>query len=78
MIRTKVAAALVAAALGWSGAALAQGTMDQRVACTPDVFRLCKSEIPNVSRIVACMEKQKQDLSPACRAVFKPPELAQR
>jgi hypothetical protein len=42
---------------------------DQR-ACTPDVFRLCMSEIPNEPRIVACLVRSKPRLSPACRSVF--------
>lgn len=57
--------------------ALAQGTAEQRAACTPDAFRLCSSEIPNVSKIIACMQKNNAQLSPACRAVFRP-EVAQR
>ena len=57
--------------------AVAQGTAEQRAACTPDAFRLCSSEIPNVSKIVACMQQKKAQLSPACRAVFRP-EVAQR
>ena len=30
-----------------------QGTPDQRRACTPDVYRLCAGEIPNVRAITA-------------------------
>ena len=51
--------------------AMAGSTTEQRIACTPDVFRLCKSEIPNVTRIVACMQREEANLSPACRAVFQ-------
>jgi hypothetical protein len=51
-------------------AALAQGTSAQRAACTPDVFRLCASEIPNVDRITACLRRDKARLSQACLAVF--------
>ena len=38
-----------------TGAAFAQyqGTPDQRRACTPDVYRLCAGEIPNVRAITA-------------------------
>ena len=36
-----------------------RGTEEQRVACTPDVLRLCSSEIPNVDRIVACLRREK-------------------
>lgn len=45
-------------------------TAQQRIACTPDVFRLCSSEIPNVSHIITCMMAKKASLSPACRNVF--------
>jgi len=51
-----------------SGFAL--GTDDQRAACTPDVFRLCGPEIPDVDRIVACLKKEKPNLSKDCKAVF--------
>jgi hypothetical protein len=47
-----------------------RGTEEQRMACTGDVFRLCGSEIPNVSRIVACLVREKPHLSAACRMVF--------
>jgi hypothetical protein len=53
-----------------------RGTEDQRMACTPDVFRFCWSEIPNVSQIVACLIREKPRLSEACRAVFEPPRQA--
>ena len=51
-------------------ASMAQGTAEQRVACTPDVFRLCSSEIPHVDRIIACMKAKKNNLSTPCKAVF--------
>ncbi len=51
-------------------ASYALGSAEQRAACTPDVFRLCSAEIPNVSNIIACMKAKKSSLSPACRAVF--------
>src|ERR1700685_4589399 len=53
-----------------STSGFALGTDDQRAACTPDVFRLCGSEIPNVDRIVACLKKEKPNLSKYARAVF--------
>jgi hypothetical protein len=77
MTSTKLAAFALTFALAMSSsAAFGQGTMEQRIACTPDVFRLCKGEIPNVSKIVDCMEKQKESLSPACKAVFNPDLLS--
>ena len=45
-------------------------TEAQRKACTPDVLRLCNSEIPNVEKIVACMKANRAKLSPACEAVI--------
>ena len=38
--------------------------------CTGDAFRLCGSEIPDVSRITACMLKKRASLSTGCRAVM--------
>jgi hypothetical protein len=54
------------------GAAFAQyqGTPAQRRACTPDVYRLCAGEIPNVRAITACLRRNKSSLSEACRAAF--------
>ena len=55
-----------------AGSALAfQGTPEQRRACTPDVYRLCAGEIPNVRAITACLQRQKGNLSPACRAAME-------
>ncbi len=49
----------------------ALGTPEQRRACTPDVYRLCAGEIPDVRAITACLRRQKPNLSQACRAVFE-------
>jgi hypothetical protein len=54
-----------------SGTAAAHGTPEQRRACTPDVYRLCAGEIPNVRAITACLRRQKASLSPACAALFE-------
>ena len=52
------------------------GTESERAACTPDVFRLCSSEIPDVDRIIACMKAKRASLSAPCKVVFdtKSPE----
>ena len=47
-----------------------RGTMEQQMACTPDVFRLCGAAIPDENRIVACLQANTPQLSPPCRAVF--------
>jgi hypothetical protein len=55
-----------------TGSALADlATPEQKKACTPDVYRLCAGEIPNVRAITACLRRQKANLSDACRAVFQ-------
>jgi hypothetical protein len=54
-----------------TGSAFAVGTPEQRRACTPDVYRLCPGEIPNVRAITACLRRQKASLSEACRAYFE-------
>ena len=38
--------------------------------CTGDAFRLCSDEIPNISKITACMMKKRASLSTGCRAVM--------
>lgn len=47
-----------------------RGTWEQQRACTPDVWRLCGSQIPDVERIVACLRRNTPQLSDGCRAVF--------
>ncbi len=54
-----------------AGAGAVEVSQQQREACTPDAFRLCSAEIPDVSRITACMEANKARLSAPCRAVFE-------
>ena len=48
-----------------------RGTMQQQMACTPDVWRLCGDQIPDVNRIVACLQRNTPNLSTGCRAVFE-------
>jgi hypothetical protein len=61
---------LLAVAATGTAFAQYQGTPDQRRACTPDVYRLCAGEIPNVRAITACLRRNKANLSDACRAAF--------
>jgi hypothetical protein len=53
--------------------AFAQGTDQQRDACTPDAFRLCGQFIPDADRVAACLRNAGPRLSPACYVVFNPP-----
>jgi len=56
---------------GAAGAEPYQGTWEQQMACTPDVWRLCGAAIPDVDRIVACLRQNTPNLSDGCRAVFE-------
>ena len=48
-----------------------RGTWEQQMACTPDVWRLCGDKVPDVGRIVACLQQNTPQLSSGCRAVFE-------
>jgi hypothetical protein len=48
-----------------------RGTLEQQMACTPDVFRLCGEQIPDVNRIVTCLRQNTPQLFGPCRAVFE-------
>ena len=66
--------ALAIAGLGAVAPASSQeyrGTWEQQMACTPDVWRLCSDQVPDVSRIVACLRQNTPQLSNNCRAVFE-------
>jgi hypothetical protein len=62
----------VALSVSISPAAGQTYTPEQEQACTGDAFRLCSSEIPDISRVTACMVAKKSQLSPSCRAQFRP------
>ena len=67
-----VSAFVLLAAMAATAPARAElATPEQKRACTPDVYRLCAGEIPNVRAITACLRRQKANLSEACRAVFE-------
>jgi hypothetical protein len=59
----------------WSAAGHAY-TPEQQQACSGDAFRLCGSEIPDVERVTVCMIKNRSQLSPGCRAQFRPDQDA--
>ena len=70
----KLTAGSVAVALTlatWTTSGFAIGTAEQRAACTPDVFRLCSAEMPNVDHIVACLKRERPNLSKPCQTVIK-------
>jgi len=76
-MRTKLVVLTLALPLGGAvilSAARAEeyrGTWEQQMACTPDVWRFCGDQIPDVNRIVACLQQNAPNLSSGCRAVFQ-------
>ncbi|MDA9442901.1 hypothetical protein XH98_28170 [Bradyrhizobium sp. CCBAU 51745] len=66
-----VALAIGIVAQGVASAEEYRGTLEQQMACTPDVWRLCSDQIPDVSRITACLRQNTPQLSSGCRAVFQ-------
>ena len=64
-----LATALAVSTLPAAGQGYSQ---EQEQACTPDAMRLCGAYIPDVDRITACMIQNKSQLSPVCRAHFRP------
>lgn len=77
---TALGVALLAGGMLAQSAASAEeyrGTMEQQMACTPDVWRLCSGQIPDVNRIVACLRQNTPQLSNGCRAVFESNNQAQ-
>jgi hypothetical protein len=68
MLRTTLAAAAV---LCLSQAALAQEmTAAQRDACMGDYEKYCKSVTPGGGRIIACLAKESDKITPACKKVL--------
>jgi hypothetical protein len=77
--RVQLAAGVALCAMLWGSPAQAFTEEDQQRMCTPDVFRLCSSEIPDRGRIIACMRAKHSQLSAECRSVFgKPAQSASR
>jgi hypothetical protein len=65
---SKLHAAVLVCAIGFSGAAIAQTpTADQRGACKQDYDKYCAGTMPGGGRIVACLNKQHDKLSAACK-----------
>ena len=67
--RNTLAIALVI--IAGSGASAAERTAYEQRACEDDALSLCLSEVPNIDRITACMERNLDRLSPPCRTQFE-------
>ena len=65
----------VGTALSLCTAALAsdRGSPEDQLACTPDVYRLCSSFVPDEDAIVACLNRNVHALTPACQKVMTRP-----
>ena len=66
---SKLCFAVLALAIGCTGSAVAQ-TSDQRGACKADYDKYCAGTPPGGGRVVACLTKQQNQLSDACRKIL--------
>jgi hypothetical protein len=46
-------------------------TAAEKQACTPDIVRLCSDVLPDVSRVLGCMQSKRSQVSPACTKVAR-------
>jgi hypothetical protein len=70
LTRWRVSLALLSAT-AWPAPSFSQGTLEQRLACTPDVLRLCSAFIPNADEITTCLGEKNAELSDTCRTAFE-------
>jgi hypothetical protein len=66
-------ALFLAAYIGGAGAQESVATQvaeETREACTPDAMRLCSDYIPDVPKIISCMEARFAEISAPCRAAM--------
>jgi hypothetical protein len=68
---SKISLVVIAIAFGFSSAASAQTlTAAQQAACKADYQKYCKGTTPGGGRIIACLNKQRDQLAEACRKVL--------
>ncbi len=71
----KLALSVFAVAFGFSTMAVAQNlTAAQRTACKADYEKYSSGTMPGGGRIIACLEKQREQLSDACKKVLSSAE----
>jgi len=66
---SKLRFAILVLAIGCAGSAVAQ-TGDGRGACKADYDKYCAGTPPGGGRVVACLNKQQNQLSDACKKVL--------
>jgi hypothetical protein len=66
---SKLRFAILALAIGCPGSAFAQSS-DGRGACKADYDKYCAGTLPGGGRVVACLSKQQDQLSDACKKVL--------
>jgi hypothetical protein len=67
----KTGFAALALILGFSSASMAQTlTATERSACEADFDKYCKGTVPGGGRIIACLNKQRDQISDACKKVL--------
>jgi hypothetical protein len=67
MIRLALTAAIAVAGIS---AAMAQGTPQERRACTRDAQRFCRQALGNDGAVQSCLQANRARLSKACSRVF--------
>lgn len=70
--------AVASISLSMSSMAHAATRDEQTQACRGDALRLCSSEIPNEDKITACMKQHVNELTPGCKAMFKPSKTSSK
>ena len=73
MVRAGVVALGATLLLCAQASAADRGSPEDQLACTPDVYRLCSSYVPDEDAIVACLNRNVAALTPACRRVMTRP-----
>ncbi|MGA7806868.1 cysteine rich repeat-containing protein [Bradyrhizobium sp.] len=67
----KLRLAVLICVTGLPGSAPAQGpSSEQRTACKPDYDKYCSGTMPGGGRIIACLNKQYDQLGDACKKVL--------
>jgi hypothetical protein len=70
MLRTvTVALAFGSLALSFAPASAQDFTAEQRAACKSDYDQFCKGTMPGGGRVLACLSKNNDKLSAACKKV---------